>query len=44
MILNNYFIKYFDKKGKSNLKKQIESLPVINILDFLKEIDDFPNK
>ena len=44
MILNDYLIKYFDKKGISNLKKQIESLPKINILNFLKEIDDFPKK
>ena len=44
MILNDYLIKYFDKKGMSNLKKQIESLPIINILNFLKEIDDFPKK
>ena len=44
MILNDYLIKYFDKKGISNLKKQIESLPIINILNFLKEIDDFPKK
>jgi len=43
-ILNNYLKKYFDKKGISNLKKQIESLPVIDILDFLKEIDDYPNQ
>ena len=44
MILNDYLIKYFSKIGKSNLSKQIKSLPIINILDFLKEIDDFPNQ
>lgn len=44
MILNDYLIKYFDKKGISNLKNQIESLPMISVLDFLKEIDDFPNQ
>ena len=44
MILNDYLIKYFDKKGNSKLKYQIKSLPIIDILDFLKEIDDFPNQ
>lgn len=42
MLLNKYLIKYFVKIGKSNLKKQIQTFPNIPILEFLKNINDYP--